>query len=386
MAIAKHGTDRALSGTPSSGLSVCHVLFSMEVGGAESLVLSLAKRRSARTQIVVTDTYGDLARECRASGIPIELIPRKAPNSINALASFLQSQRFDIVHSHAQTYHRAARAAHRAGIPVHVTTDHGRPVPDPLSLRVRDILYLPWVDKVIAVSDDLASYLHRRVFIPWRKITTIPNGVDVKRFHPATQPNERMELHREWQVPADTLVVGSVGRQADVKNYPLLIEACALAESRGCRLLLVIVGDGPAFADNKQLAAQLSASVLFLGSRADVPSLLRGFDIFTLTSNSEGQSIAIMEAQATGLGVVATNVGGNKELIVDGETGRLMNSKDPEVWATLLCRLQSDRKTISNWGTAARQYAETHFGLDVVAQKYELLYAELAAAKGLVFQ
>ena len=179
----------------------------------------------------------------------------------------------------------------------------------------------------------------------------------------------------------DTLVVGSVGRLAEVKEYSTLVRAAAKAVAKGTPIILVLAGDGPTRASLETLAAEISAPLHLLGECRNIPDILRAFDLFALTSRSEGSSMAILEAESSGLPIFATPVGGNPHLVEDRVHGRLLPVGEPDTWAAALIEAAQDRTTLASWGKAARERVVAEFSLDRAAASYDALFDELLAAK-----
>jgi sugar transferase (PEP-CTERM/EpsH1 system associated) len=214
------------------------------------------------------------------------------------------------------------------------------------------------------------------------RITRIVNGVDTKRFHP---PGQRALLvdcpfgHDRRHV-----VVGAVGRLQAVKNQVDLarafVRALDLAPALRSRLRLVITGDGPLRPSVEGILAPAGVSELawLTGARDDVPEVLRALDVFVLPSLGEGISNTILEAMATGLPVIATDVGGNRELVEDGRTGVLVPAGDVDALAAAIVRY-ADETTARAAGLAARERVLRLFSLDAMVANYASLYQRLLA-------
>lgn len=188
----------------------------------------------------------------------------------------------------------------------------------------------------------------------WRDdVPVVSNGIHVDRFNrPRAAAGKR---------------VGSVGRLVREKNYPLLIRA--VAGIPGAEL--VLVGDGP-------LRGELTGAQL-LGARADIPELLGGFDVFAMSSSTEGMSIALLEAMAAGCPIVVTAVGGNTQLIEHGVTGLVVPPDDEPALRTAIARLLDDRALAGRLGAAARAKAREHYSVAGMTRRYEELWRRLAA-------
>ena len=295
-----------------------------------------------------------------------------------------------IVHTRNIAASEAQLAAALAGVPGRVHGEHGWEVSDVTGGRrshlVQRRLLRPLIHRQVALSGEIRRYLERSVRVPSASITQICNGVDVERFRPRAAASRSGPIAQRF--PGDDLfVVGTVGRLSPVKHQRLLVDAFArartllstLAPERAAHLRLVLAGDGP---DRAALEAQVAAAGLadctwMCGSRDDVPQLLGDLDLFVLPSLAEGISNTILEAMACGLPIVATRVGGNAELIVDGTTGTLVASDDALAMASALRGYALSGPRLQSHGRAARDRAIATFSLDGMVARYAELYDAL---------
>ena len=219
-------------------------------------------------------------------------------------------------------------------------------------------LYRPFVQHYVALSRDLAGYIERKVGVSEHRITQVCNGVDVERFHPST--GGRTPIAGGPFVGRSLFIVGTVGRMQAVKAQTLLarafIRALEIQPVLRDRLRLVMVGDGPLRADAQGLldAAGVGSVAWLPGARTDVPDVMRGLDVFVLPSQAEGISNTILEAMATGLPVLATDVGGNADLVVNGQTGGIVPAGDVEALAAALVRRAADPARAAAMGRSGR--------------------------------
>jgi glycosyltransferase involved in cell wall biosynthesis len=200
--------------------------------------------------------------------------------------------------------------------------------------------------------------------------------VDTSRFHPASG-NSKASGGEDW------FVVGSVGRVETVKDYPTLVRAFAMARGRlggGARLRVVGDGSQRETVQRSMISEGVADIAEITGTRSDVPEMLRQFDVFVLPSLAEGISNTILEAMATGLPVIATAVGGNAELVVDGETGFLVGPGDAQAIAERLVRYRDAPELAARHGRAARDRVAGQFSLDTMVQAYADLYRSSVTA------
>jgi sugar transferase (PEP-CTERM/EpsH1 system associated) len=217
------------------------------------------------------------------------------------------------------------------------------------------------------------------------RIVTISNGVDTSRFHPPDVPS-RSRLRESLGFSPDHLVVGFVGRFEPIKDPLNLVQAFVrLMHTRpDCRdrVRLVMVGDGSLRTECIRVLrdAGLYDLAFLPGARNDIPDLLRSFDAFVLPSQGEGMSNTILEAMASGLPVVATDVGGNRELVAERQTGFLVPAADPGALAKALEKYLEPGALASQQGVNARTRIEADFSIDRMVASYTHLYDSLLGA------
>jgi glycosyltransferase involved in cell wall biosynthesis len=210
----------------------------------------------------------------------------------------------------------------------------------------------------------------------------IPNAIPTDRYTP--DPVCRAAWRSQHEVPADALMFTCVAGLRPQKNHRLLIQAFAHASSQLADALLLLVGPpdrlDPAYAESLQRLAQelgLGQRVRFLGSRSDVPDILRASDVFVLSSDYEGNPLSVLEAMAAGLPVVSTAVGGVPELVQHGVTGLLVPAGDARALAEAITQLGRDADQRAAMGNAARQTALERFDVRVMSHAYAKFYLEL---------
>ncbi|HSE06906.1 MAG TPA: glycosyltransferase [Methylomirabilota bacterium] len=361
-----------------------HVLDSLQVGGTENGTANLLRTLEPgdlRHTVVAMTTTGPVAARLPA-GVAVHCLGKRPGWDFRAVArltALLRRLRPDIVHSRNWGAFDAVPAARLAGVPVVIHGEHGREVGDPAGLNRRRNrlrrLFLPFIDRYVTVSFDLARWLVDVVRIPATRVVTIHNGVDVARFSDERSRRGRAALG----VPEGDLVVGTIGRLDPVKDQVGLIEAFAHVRTGDVPATLVIVGDGPCRGALEARAERLGIGerVRFLGARSDVAMLLGGFDVFVLPSIAEGISNTILEAMASGLPVVATETGGNPELVQHDVTGRLVPVGDRDGLAAAVGAYVADPHLRLLHGKAGRARAVEEFPLERMAARYRELYDAL---------
>lgn len=378
--------------TASDGaLRIALALESSGPGGAENMVvqLGLALRDLGHAPIVVTMREGWMTERAAAGGLPVWIEPQRPGLDLGWVARFarrLRRERIDVLHSHEFAMNVfGGTAAVLARVPS-VSTIHGKHwIADrkrrAIAYRVLARLGVP----VVAVSEDLASYLASGLGIPREQIRLVHNGIPMRppkvgaehtpiaaaRAAEGAAP-DRVEIRRSLGLPAEGPLILAVGNLYPVKDHATLLRA--LPELPGARV--AIAGRGEEEPNLRRLAAELGieARVHLLGLRDDVDRLLAAADLFVQPSRSEGLPLAVLEAMAAGLPVVATRVGGMGEAVADGETGILVEPGRPEALAAALRRLLGDDVLRERMGRAARTRAQAEFSVETMARRYVALY------------
>ena len=380
---------------------IVHVVHRFAVGGMENGVVNLLNRlpNEFADHCVVALADADprfKARLRRADVSVFELHkpPGQTARILPRLYRLLRQLRPTVVHTRNVGTLEAQLAAWLAGVPVRIHGEHGWDVGD-LGGTNRRMLWLRRLLKgfthhQVALSGPTQRYLVERVGVPPQCVTNICNGVDTERFSPAPDRTTLRARLAGPALPDEAFVIGAVGRVAPVKNLPLLIDAFAQVRVRNpafARLArLAIVGDGPAApAIREQIrTAGLQKAAWLPGSREDIPDCLRCLDVLCLPSLVEGISNTVLEAMACGIPVVATDVGGNSELVDAGATGQLVACGDAAALATAIETYFTDRARLRVDGTRARSRAVTQFSLQTMIDAYHRLYLSQLQRAGVV--
>jgi sugar transferase (PEP-CTERM/EpsH1 system associated) len=367
---------------------VLHVIHHLYMGGLENGLINLINNMPAeryRHAILCVEDYSDFRLRIQRSDVEIHALHRSRtgvwPMRL-AMYRLFRRLRPAIVHTRNMSGLDALLPARLACVPACVHGEHGWDVGDlrgeqhkPVVLRR---LHAPMVDRYITVSRDLEKYLQRRIGIGAARISQIYNGVDTHRFAPRASPL-RPALPQGFAGP-ETVLIGAVGRLQPVKDQATLLRAFAsLRDSHPAlwpQLRLALVGDGPLAGELRALVAGLGIvnQTWLAGARDDVPQLLASFDMFVLPSLSEGISNTILEAMACGVPVLATAVGGNIELVHDGQDGRLFQPGDVAGLAGLLATYGADAALRKAQGAAARQGALARFSMESMVNNYMAVY------------
>ena len=364
-------------------MHIVHVVENLDRGGLERTVVDLiASQRDAghECRVICLFKLGLLARELLASGVRVDACGKRPGLDLRALrrARALIRQSPDaVIHTHNAMAHYYAVLA-SLGLPVkcRINTRHG------MGGRTRsgrqEWLYrqsLRGTDYAVAVCEAARERFAADGMRPRRALLSVPNGIRLERFRPADDV-ARQSLVAELGLPTGSRIIGTVGRLQPVKDHALLLRAFAKVRVQVPEAALVIVGDGPLRAALEAQAEQagLSDAVRFMGDRHDVPRLLTGMEVFALTSTSEGYSVALLEACASSLPIVATDVGGNREIVRHGINGRLVPSGDTAAIATALIALLRGGEQAAAMGRAGYAWAQAEASFRTMAERYHGLY------------
>lgn len=373
------------SNSPVNRISVLHIVLSTATGGMENVIYNLAVAHDpnrVKLQVACLEEIGPLSQKLAEHGISSELIPRMTPGVSMiypaTLISFIRHSGCQIVHTHSGCWSKVATACvWIPGIKL-IYTDHGRASPEMRDRIFLDRIAVKLTDRVVAVGEPLRDYLINTVRLPARKVVTIKNGIDAARFAPSDKNHDAVRTELGF-APTD-VVITMVARLAPVKNHKLLIDTFNALAGRYPQARLLIIGDGPLRGELESKVAHYSLrqKITFAGDRPDVERLLAGADIATLSSQSEGISLTLLEAMATGLPVVATNVGGNPTIITEGQDGYLVDQNVPS-YSAALGRLIESVSLRRSLGGKARTTVIEKWSVKQMADQYQELYAELVA-------
>jgi glycosyltransferase involved in cell wall biosynthesis len=362
-------------------LSIVHVVVSLQTGGAERMVVDLARTQAARGHRVAVfsltpSPQSILLAPLAEAGVAVQEVPRGSGVDLSLLprlARALLARRPDVVHTHNEPplIYAApagrlvrARVIHTCHGPRHLT--RGAAALARISARL--------VHGYVACTGALLESLQADGDVPRGRLVTIENGIDLERFSSGTAPDAAAAVRRRFGIPPEAFVIGSVGRLAVEKNYGFLMRAAAPLLGAGAHLLFV--GDG---AERPRLEAQAAASgapgaIHFAGAQSDVAPFHAALDLFALSSTFEGLPLALLEAMASARPVVAPAVGGIPLVVEDGRTGLLAPPGDEPAFTAALQRIASDRALARALGEAGRARAVARYGLGRMVDAYMDLY------------
>jgi glycosyltransferase involved in cell wall biosynthesis len=363
---------------------------SMGMGGADKQLLSAAQEMVARghvVRIVSLTTLGPMGLEARRLGIPTDSLEMDRgipdPRGLIRLARLVRRERPDVLHSHMVHANLMARALRLvAPVPVVVSTIHN--INEGGRLRMAAYrLTNGLVDHMTIISEAAAERFVADRIVPSEMLRVVPNGVDVDLYR--NVPEATWTALRKSLVAEGEFAWLAVGRFEAAKDYPNMLRAFARVHQRQPGAVLLLVGRGRLQGEAEELVRQLGLErcVRLLGVRQDVPEVMRSADAYVMSSAWEGMPMVLLEASAAALPVVATAVGGNREVVRDGESGYLVPPSDAEALSDAMLRLMelpaASRRAMGELG---REHVRTHYGLTRVVDRWEDLYREVLARRG----
>jgi colanic acid/amylovoran biosynthesis glycosyltransferase len=391
---------------------IMQLINNLDVGGAQEVVRTLVAYLSAMecTPIVCTLKDGPLRPQIEALGVPVIVLNGRRRNMLNLpgfvadmdrirrqLAQVVERYEVDIIQTHLLRTLDFLVLSLRWNTPVgriywtihnhnfmlqaHHLKRHGWLLrPKRLAHRLLYRLGAGWVDGFIAVSEDVEQAILRDIGRVGHKVTVINNGVDVRRYG---RPVDRAAVRASLGLEAGAKLLIMVGNFKEQKGHRYLLEAAPVLLERHPKLHLLLVGSG---GNQAQLQAQvaesgLSGRIHFLGSRSDVPDLLAASDYFILPSLWEGLAMALIEAMASGLPIVATDVSGSGQVMIDGQTGLLISPGNAAEIQRAVDTLLADPAQAQAMGQAARRRVEADFSAQKQAQEHLALFTAPAAGE-----
>lgn len=376
-------------------LRVAYVVHTFDMGGIERSVARLCNgldRRRFAPLVVCLNRSGDAAQWLTAKDVPIVELHKAGGNDwrvVGRLARALRERKVDVVHSHNWGTLLETVAARRwAGTPRHVHAERGTLFGGAAATGWRARLRVPlarWAfsqaDQLLTNAQSIAGRLERVFGLPAANVQVIPNGVDLPGGPPTT--GTRQHVRERLGVAPDDVVIGSVGRLVEVKDFATLVRALAQVAASGRQVHLLLVGDGPLKPALMQLAESLgiAARLHLSGQQEAVGDWLAAMDVYVNSSVSEGMSQSIVEALAAGLPLAVTDVGDNALLAGRGgePNGLVSPAGDDGALAANLQQLVDNPGLRKTFGARSLASHAENYSVPGMLRRYETLYAELAA-------
>jgi L-malate glycosyltransferase len=368
-------------------VNLAFVNYSAGTGGIETLILEIGRRLEKEKYnpfLFIFESGGALEKEFEDAGVKIVHV-QKASQGLDfrlpfKLKNVFKKYGINVVHTHNPfSWLYGGIGAKITGIPV-VHTEHTNI--DYYKYHVRRWMAVEWIlsqftSHITTVAQSVADYMISNEHIDKKKIEVVYNGVDHKRFEDDIDVTLK---RRGIGIDADDIVIGNVSRFFENKDHKTLIEAFKIITNDYADSKLVLVGDGPLRRniENKVEKEGLSKKVRFLGNRRDVPELLKAMNIFALSSLREGFPVVLLEAMASGLPTVVTDVDGNAEMVVNGETGLIVPRSEPESLAKAICEIIQDKDKGREMGENGRHRVKKLFSFDGMVNRYTSIYERVS--------
>ncbi len=356
----------------------------MNAGGITSYTISLATALKERgCEVFLASGGGTFEKGLALSHVNIGIhtkneIGLKTFLGAFKLKKFIQEKGIDLIHAQTRVAAVTSFLATRGSrIPI-VTTAHGFYRPH-LGRR----LFPCWGDNTIAISSHVLAHLKKDFHLPSSKIHLIYNGTDLSRYEKPLSETRKKELLQQWNLNFNTPLIGIIARLSPVKGHHYLLPAIAELKKEFPRLQCLVVGDGPSqqeFLEEKKKLG-LNGTLRWLPWLNDPVEALGLLNIFVLPSLQEGLSLSILEAQAMGIPVVASDVGGISEVVVHEKTGLLVPPKDSIALKNALQTLLLNPSLAQEMGQAGKKRIQFHFSLSKMADQVVEVYQKTFMSK-----
>lgn len=356
-------------------------------GGAEQLVYRMIQRmlkNQLRPAVCCLDHVGDLGAQLEQAGIKVYCRQQRYPYDIGLilwLRTIIKEEQIDVVHAHMYAaFEYSVPAAFISGTAKVIYTVHGRLHPE-CKPWTRRLLYPLWsaaAAQLVSISKKTKDAMVQYDFHPEKKIRVIYNGIE---FKPAGDAMALQAMRASLGIKEQQHIVGAVARLEDIKNIPMMFRAIKRVLAEYPETYLLLAGEGSKLDSLQQYAQELGIAgrVIFLGQRHDLHIIYPLFDVFLLSSFTEGVSVSLLEAMSYGIPAVATDVGGNPEVVEAGETGFLVPSDDDAAMAANILELLNSKKLADKLGENGKKRVEQHFSFDGMMSEYMELYHSLSA-------
>jgi glycosyltransferase involved in cell wall biosynthesis len=365
-------------------INILRVVSNLGTGGVQMRLVSLLPYIDNKKFNISVCSFkdGPLKKKLTKAGFKVFIVPRRFkfdPICIMRLIKIIKSEKICIIHTHTHKPNTTARiAAILARVPVIIANEHNVDEWKSLFQKLIDCFLALFTDRIIVVSKGVQKFC-QSTGIPSCKFHLIYNGVEIDKFK---NKKFRETKRKELGVYENTCVIGTIGRIHPQKGHEFLIEVVEKLLIEHKSLLFLIIGKGYLKEEliRKIKSLNLSKNFLFLGEREDIPELLSCMDIFVLPSLREGFPNTILEAMASSLPVVATDVGGVRELIIQNKTGFIMPPANTSALYESLSKLIQDKNLRERMGNTGYKRVKD-FSIEKMAKETEKLYEELAKKK-----
>lgn len=364
-----------------SRIKILHVTFNMGIGGTEQVIRQIIENsdseKFAHEILCIDGEVGSLGRALAEKGIYVECTQRQAGTDFKLMRfmrRLIKQRKINVMHCHQYTpYFYGVLSALLTGARV-IFTEHGRFYPDRHNFKRKFInpLLVIATDKITAISRSTADALAEYEYMPRDKIQVIYNGIKEIEVNAGAHD----ELLRDLKLSTDYRYVGTVSRLEPIKNQTMMIKAFFEVRKKISGVRMILIGDGAKMQELKELAGKLGMQeeVIFTGFIDNPQKYIKLFDVFLLSSFSEGTSMTILEAMSLGRPCVVTDVGGNPEIVINKKTGSVVPSDDLSQFSEKIIELLVDNKLREALGKAGREKYMEEYTVSHMIDSYQTLY------------
>jgi len=366
-------------------MNILYLTTHLNIGGISSYLLSLSRGlRDRGHNIYIASASGSLLQRFISEGVKVIPIPIKTKSEISPgviLSLFILLKRIkqadiDIIHANTRVTQVLAHLIYKFSGRPYISTCHGF-----FKTRFFRRIFPCWGLKVIAVSEQVGEHLVKDFKLKKKQVRVIPHGIDVGRF--LKRESDTIHQIKSELGLKDGPVIGIIARLSDIKGHVYLIEAMKTVLNTIADAQLLIIGEGRMKEKLVDLTKRLgiNQSIFFLPAVMDTADILSVIDVFVMPSLNEGLGLGVMEAMASGIAVVGSDVGGMRSLIRDGYNGILVKPADPDSLSSVLSNLLKDQDRRNSLGRNAHLFIEQNFSQDKMVLETERIYLECLSAK-----
>jgi glycosyltransferase involved in cell wall biosynthesis len=359
---------------------ILYVIPRLAEAGTEKHLLLLVKGLDARKfEVHVCCLFATKDKDfATPSGIKLICLNRRSIYDLRIiidLINLIRREKYDVVHTYLFGFHYLGLLpAKLIGVPLKISSRREIAFWKKTHHCLLENFGNIFADRIIACSHAVADFSRKTEVFSRNKIIVIYNGICTQKFR---NIEKSQEIMNEFGISTNNLVIGSVGNLSFVKNHLVLLEAMVLLIREFPYIKCILVGDGHLRREIESAVHRLGLkkNVLLVGRRQDIERILSVFDIFVLSSLSEGLPNALIEAMSCGVPVAASNCGGIPEIIKDGENGILFDPRSPQAIAEAISRLLKDSQLRNTFSVLGRALIERGFNLEKMVREYDLIYS-----------
>jgi glycosyltransferase involved in cell wall biosynthesis len=362
-------------------VKLMQITHDLAIGGLQQVVVNICKtidRKKFDVSVLCLRNLGEFVPEIEKMGIRVLYLPQKENGtdyfSFLKVAKILKKEKIEVIHTHnIQPFVDGTIGALLSGVKTIVHTDHSRFFPDKKRYMLAEWIMSNFAYKIIGVSDHTSQNLIKYEKISPKKIITIVNGIDGSKYDiKIDRDKKRKDLGLLQKGP----IIGLVARLIKQKGITDLLKALPEVINKFPDVSLIITGEGPFEDELKRESCDLgiNKNIFFIGSRLDIPELLKLFDLYVLPSVSEGLPMVLLEAMAAGCPIIATKVGGIPMAVKHGENGSLIEPKNPKVLSSEIIRLLLNKGLRERYSQRGIKIFREKFSAEMMTRKYEKLY------------